>query len=226
MTSSAHVRQRITEISELFRRFMANGDKIGGFEDEDVIKKALTADAVQIKRLIEECKGDIVVLKQRCGNGVSDEEINRLEREVDELGTSLRQGLPQVIERLRESRTSGGYDQPQQGMEEHLLDQEMIDGQTEQLEELATMARSIIAQMTNLKATFDQTLSEIVNQRHKIVQIESYTEDARGNMQTGNDQLEKAAVHQKGTTKCLCWIFIILGVIIAGIAVFLCVKYA
>jgi len=36
-------------------------------------------------------------------------------------------------------------------------------------------------------------------------------------MQDGNEQLDQAKKHQKGSTSRLCWILIILSVIVVGI---------
>lgn len=208
----------IGKMRDLLNNIIENSKNIGGFNDGPRLRDDIQSDVKQIMQISQTVKSTITRMKES-----GDEDISQQEQEVDSLRAAMQSQLPAVIQKLRansvpEPRPEASHTSP---LQSGLLDQQQLDGETEQLEELEQQTNQILATMNQVNQLFKNTFEEIQKQRHILTDIQTYTQNASQDMQTGNDQLAKADSHQKKGTKCLCWIFVLLGVVVAGVVLFL-----
>ncbi|OHS98197.1 hypothetical protein TRFO_09076 [Tritrichomonas foetus] len=164
----------------------------------------------------------------------------------DNFTRKLQTTLPNVIKTLKESEASSfsnnnntsnknnnlnkatllssSHENP--NYTEPLLDQQMIDGETDMISLIENDVTNILSQMRELNSIFNQTFEELQKQRHKIVSIDSITNNSKKEMKKGNQELEKAGNHQKSSRKTLIVIFSIIFAIVLAIIAFLAIHFS
>lgn len=83
-----------------------------------------------------------------------------------------------------------------------LVEQSVVDQETEDLEYLAQEAERISQTSKEINEISNETLKELNSQHAKIVSIDKITGDTVPIMEKGNKQLEKAEEHQKTCIIC------------------------
>ena len=219
MAQLARLGGDIAEMQRTLRDVISKSDQLGGFGDGPQLREEIQTDVRNLMNLSQAVKSNLVEAKQ---SGLA---VDEYESQLAELRAAMQENLPRVIQRLKQNTETHEQSPHESAMNQPLLDQTLLDEQTEQLDELQQAVSGILTMMTEVNMLFKQTLEEIQRHRHMLTAIESHTNEGKENMEKGNEQLEKAASHQKGSTKCLIWLFVILGVIAAGITVFLVLKF-
>jgi methyl-accepting chemotaxis protein len=215
------LREDLDRMKDMFENVMNLSRRIGGLTDGIGVRDDLQ-DAV--KRLVG--------LSQKVKTGISSlrdagEDLGDIEAVFSQISRRMQQNLPGVIDSLKSaggSPDAGGYQRD--SLQQPLLDQTQLDADQERLEILQTEVTDILAALREVNLLFTHVYGEIQKQRHMVTTIDRYTSDAVDDMIEGNEQLEKAGKHQKAGTKCLCWIFVIVGVVAAGLAIFVGVFLA
>lgn len=211
----------IGKMRDLLNNIIENSKNIGGFNDGPRLRDEIQSDVKQIMQISQTVKSTIARLKEDEGIDISQQE-----KEVDSLRASMQTGLPVVIQKLRANSVPEQKPEATRSstLQSGLLDQQQLDAESEQLEELEQQTNQILATMNQVNQLFKNTFEEIQKQRHILTDIQTFTQNASQDMKTGNDQLARADSSQKKGTKCLCWIFVILGVVVAGVVIYLIVA--
>lgn len=216
-----NVRNGISDMRGMLTRVMELSQSIGGFGDGPALREQIQSTVRSLMSKSQEVKGQIAHMRD-----TSDPEEGAVQQEFQELSQQMQQQLPGLIQRLKDSAKANESSAPREVYNQSLLvDQQMLDGETEELEMLQNAVQDILAQMREVNQLFQQTHEEIQRQRHMLNSIETYTGNALSEMSEGNEQLSKAQQHQKSSGRCLCWIFIILGVCAGGIILFLIIYF-
>lgn len=213
---SRDISHDIGAMERLLSAIVESADKLGGFDDGPDVRESLQRDVRTLMDLSQTVKRALFAQRER-GDTAADSH----EARFNALRERMQAQLPQVLRRLQES--SQGCDAPPPRgdiVSQPLLDQEQLDGETEYLQVLEQEINSILTAMQELNRIFKQTLDELQKQRHILVGVDSMVSSSTGNMQDGNKDLDKAADHQRGTTKCLFIIILIVAIAAVGIVVF------
>ena len=192
-------------------------EKIGSFEDGPHLRESIQSDVKTLMTFSKNVKGSLTQLRERNENGV-----DNYEQRFEDLRAKMQNQLPGVISSLRNNsfpENNEGTGSPLDPTP--LLDQSLLDSQTDQLDELEQSINQILQTMKEVKALFTQTLDELQQQRHILVNVDKMTSTAQKDAASANDNLETAEKHQKGSTNVLCWILIILLIVCAGVGIFL-----
>lgn len=212
-----NVRNGISDMRGMLTRVMDLSQSIGGFGDGPALRDQIQSTVRSLMDKSREVKGQIAQMRDS-----DDPEEGSVQAEFQELSQQMQQQLPGLIQRLKESSKGSESNAPREVYNQPLLvDEQLLDSQSEELAYLEQAVQGILAQMREVNQLFTQTHEEIQRQRHMLNSIDTYTQNALSEMSTGNEQLSQAQKHQKGSTRCLCWIFIILGVVAGGIILFL-----
>ncbi|OHT11881.1 hypothetical protein TRFO_18451 [Tritrichomonas foetus] len=164
-------------------------------------------------------KNDIQVLRNN-----DDPAIDSIQSSFDALSGKMREHLPKVINQLKASTPQGGEaDRGRDVFHQSLLDQQMVDADSDQLALLESEVNQILTTMKEVNALFEKTMQELQSQRHLIISVDKMTSKAAEDMSMGTLELEKAGDHQKKSRKCLCWIFLIILVIVVCVVIFVAV---
>ena len=199
-------------MSRLMDDIMNLSKQVGGFGDGPHLREQIQDDVKAIMATSQKVRDGFASM------GKDSPGMSKAKANFEAMKARMQNELPQVIGKLRQSQevslpppsAAPIYTEP-------LLSQEQLDSETEFLRTMETAAAQILSMMRETERLFTQTLEEIQKQRHKLIGIEKYTANSLSDMEQGNEQLDKAAGHQKSTSKCLCWIAIICAVILTGI---------
>ena len=215
MASLSNLSSSLNEMKSKFQTLCAKKKDIGTFHDGPVLRQEINTNVKELVDVTNRVKRIISTLKE---NG---ENIDSYEAEFESLGKQMNTELPKIIQSLKQREDTSvpayGVSQVQQS----LMDQEEVDGTTEQIENLEVQVREILSTMRQLNEIFNQTLDELQKQRNVILSIDNQVSNAHDNMADGNEKLDGAKKHQRGSTKLLCWLAIIFGLVVVGIVIFL-----
>lgn len=222
MESVTQVGRYVVQIREKLQELKQQGSSIGTFKDTPTFRDSINQNVKDILQLSGASKRLIATLRQQEAPGLDD-----YEKEYEELNAELKRELPPIVQKLKQNTEDAGGmgGNPQAAMSQNLLDQEVVDGQAEQLEELESQVREILSTMKEVNEIFTKTLEELQKQRNMIVGLDNTVQESQDRMVSGNEALEKGKSHQKASTKCLLWILLFFGIIVAGIIIFIIVKY-
>ena len=213
MASLSNLSSSLNEMKSKFNTICTKKRDIGTFQDGPVLRQEINQNVHELVDITNRVKKLIATLKE---NG---ENIDSYEHDFEELGKQMNDELPKIVQVLKQKEEAS----PQYGtsaIQQPLMAQEEVDGTTEQIENLEVQVREILSTMRQLNEIFTQTLEELQKQRNVILSIDNQVSNAHDNMATGNEKLQEASEHQKGSSKCLCWLAIIFAVICVGIGIF------
>lgn len=214
---SRDISHDINTMEDQLNKIMLNSSKLGGFDDGPDVRESLQQDVKSLMNLSQMVKKVIFTLREQ-----GDPNVNDYQSKFDNLRNKMQNELPQVLNKLKENIQSNEpsnvpqteiYNQP-------LLDQSQLDSETEYLQVIEQEVNNILTTMRELNLIFQQTLDELQKQRHILVSVDTMVSSSTNDMNSGNLDLEKAAEHQRGTTKCLWLILIIVAVVATGIILF------
>jgi methyl-accepting chemotaxis protein len=214
MPSLAEVSSNLEQISSLLNHVVNLSTKIGGFGDGPHLREQIQADVRQLTTLSQTVKNAMTELRQT-GGPTFDSYQSRFE----DLRARMQSELRPVIEKLRSSTTpsaSGGGGGGSVASEP-LLSQQLVDSETDLIDVLEQQVNQILTTMREVNQLFTHVMTELQKQRHMITAIDAETTEAVSEMSTGNRELEKAGEHQKSSTKCICWIVIIVLLVVTAV---------
>ena len=200
-----------TKLDDLIK----TGKDIGTFKDGPLMRESIQRDAKTLSEVSKRVKDELYELKKD-----ENYEVNEYEKEFNSLREQMQAQLPPIIAKLKQSAEEDNKVAPVQGSNQ-VLDQELIDRESEQIEVLEIEVRNILATMREVNQIFTQTLEELQKQQHMIATIDGHTEEAVNDMRHGNESLDKAKQHQKSSTKTLCWLLLFFMIIVAGIGLYI-----
>jgi chromosome segregation ATPase len=213
--SVSKIREDLGSLQSMFTEITTLSSRIGTSADTAALRSDLQGLVSRLSSLAQTTKGNIETLIRS-----ENPDVGSLQQSFSEISAQMKERLPGVIQALRgptSSSSSRSSDIPRQ----QLMDQQLLDRQSEDLDVLEQQVQEILRTMREVNALFTQTLQKIQEQRHLLVGMDQSTSESIASMTAGNESLEKAAGNQKRTTKCMCWIFLIVGVILGGIILFL-----
>ena len=160
------------------------------------------------------------------------EEISRMKEQRDpnydiyqdkynELASRMKIELPKVINKIKQDKEEAQY---VPSINTDLLSEKVMEKINEEIEDLETSVSEILATMQELNKMFTQTLKKLQEQKTTILQIGQTIPKAQDDMKDGNVQLDKAQDHQKGSTRNLCWILIVIFIVAIGVEVMIKIK--
>lgn len=216
-----------SELNEMQNKLdviIRDSNKIGTFEDNAGVRNEIQNNVKTLMTLSQSAKKTLTQLKQ------SDvPNVDKYQARFDNLSNQMKNNLPEVIQKFKQSAPQFGqvnsYTNPTNDFNQSLLPQEIIENQSDQLDELSSQVNGILSAMREVHELFTETYEELQKQKHMLFRIETTTDAALEDMLNGNKQLEKAHENQKSSTKSLIWIFLILGVIIVGIVIFCSIYF-
>ncbi|EAY03624.1 hypothetical protein TVAG_161630 [Trichomonas vaginalis G3] len=223
MSSVSQVGKYVVQIREKLNELKQQGDVIGTFRDTPTFRDSINSNVKDITQLAAASKRLLTELREKETPG-----LDQYEQEYEELNTELRRELPPIVQKLKNSSQDGGAGPggaSTSTMQSSLLDQQVVDGESEQLEELEVQVREILSTMREVNEIFTKTLEELQRQNHMVVGISDTVAESKNAMVKGNEQLERGKQHQKASTRCLLWIFLFVLLVVAGIVIFVVVKY-
>jgi hypothetical protein len=216
--SLSQVSSDIEQMSSLLSHILSLSAKVGGFNDGPHLREQIQLDVKSILDSSQAVKRAFTRLKESDTPGV-EEPLRRF----DQLRARIQSELPNVISKLKDntapsdfgSSSAPNYTEPQ-------LDQRLLDADSDLIDVLEQQVNQIVAMMREVNALFGKTLAELQTQRHILTAIEQDTNVAVQEMTKGNEVLEEAADNQKKSSKCICWIAIlIVAVVIAVVMIIL-----
>lgn len=217
MAQAAAIRNDISAMQNTLNTIMELERKIGGFGDGIQLREQLQMEVKDLLTKSQTVKNQIKLMQER-----NDPYVDDIQNEFQGLATQMQSHLPKVVQKLRsnesESHTSQSGGVVRQPL---LLEQDVLDEETEMLDELEQQIGAILTQMRAVNELFTKTHEEIQKQRHILTGIDTYTSEAMEEMSIGVENIKKSQKHHIKSTKCLCWIWIILGVIAGGIILYL-----
>ena len=194
-------------------------ESIGGWQDTAQLREDIQNDVRTIADLSKTIKNNIEYLRAQNAPGLDEQE-----QRFDSIREKMQVKLREVMEKLRSNDLpSHDQDSYPDSNSQPLLDQGLLDQQSDQLDELESEINEILQTMKEVKALFCKTLEEIQKQQHILTKVDKTITQAKQETVNGNQQLEKAQQHQKGSTKVLCFILIIFLIIAVGVSIFLAI---
>lgn len=195
--------------------------QIGGFNAGPQLQDDIQSNVKSLLTLSQKVKNNITQLRES-----NAPDLDSVENAFNQLSRRIQSELPDVIKSLRNvssgpGPSSGGGGG---GFNPTVLQQSLVDDQSDQLDMLEQEVQSILSTMREVNTLFHQTLEEIQKQRHMLVTIEASTEKAKDDMESGILHLDKAGENQKSSNRALCWILIILVVVVVGVVLF-CILF-
>ena len=192
---------------------------IGTIKDGALLRSTIQTTIKEISTLSTSIKSQLTILNQN-----SHDQAQEYELQFNEIQQEMQTQLPLIISKLKEN--TNGSNQMNSFSSEiaeniiPLIDQEQVDGETEQIDILEEQVNTILTTMREVNDIFSSTLEKLQEQRNMILSIDNAVSDANDNASKAVDQLNKAEKHQKFSRKCLCWLLLVFLVIAAGIGVF------
>jgi chromosome segregation ATPase len=208
--SLGQVASDIEQMSSQLSHILALSNKIGGFNDGPHLREQIQCDVKAILDSSQTVKRAFAALKESDPPGLDDHH-----RRFEQLRARIQAELPKVIAKLRDNTAPGAgaaanYTEPQ-------LDQRLLDRDSDLIDVLEQQVGEIVAVMREVNSLFGQTLAELQAQRHMLTAIEGHTAAAAEEMGKGNEALEEAGEHQKKSTKCICWIAVIVAAVVVAV---------
>jgi hypothetical protein len=210
--SSATVASDLERMTSLLNHIMALSIKAGGFSDGPHLREEIQADIRSLTSLCQSTRTALIALRES-GSPSADTHLARF----NELRDRIQQDLPGVVQKLRGSSEAASAGQAAAMRDEPLLDQRLLDGETDLIDILEQQVNEILITMREVNQLFGETLEQLQAQRHILTAIETHTTEAASEMSRGNEALEEAKEKQKASTKCICWIVIILALVAAAV---------
>ena len=204
----------LNRMEQTLNSLIEDGKSIGGFSDGPILRENIQSKSKQLVQLSNAVKQQIITLKEQ-----NDPNVGKYEEDFDRLAQKMKQELPQILDSLKRSQSTEQPTVTQPISTTPLLDQQVVEEQRDLIEDLEVAVREILATMTQLHSIFTQTLEELQKQRNVILSVDNAVSNAHDDMNKGNENLQTAQKHQKGSTKCLLWLLLIFAVIAAGIGV-------
>lgn len=236
--TAKQVQENLQRIEDLRVRIINLSKDVGTFHDGIHCREQIQSSVQELKQLSQTVKNEIEELKRNEGES---DNSSSLHSQFEALSSKIKEALPDVIASLRQAGTPPQASQfvestPNQSdysknkrpldlMTTPLIDQATVDQETNQIDVLENEVNSILNIMREIIQFFTQTMQEITSQRNFIDSINKNTTDVAQNMIKGNEELDKAYSHQKGSRKALCIIFIIVLVIGLGIGLYFLIQY-
>lgn len=231
--NAQHAQESLQNMDNLLTRIINLSKDIGTFHDGIHLREQIQNSVQELMKLSRSVKAEIEDLKSN-----EDESNNsELRASFEALSVKIKGALPDVIASLRSADTPQkqpnlSYIEPaphqnaknklsMELINTPLLDQSTIDQETDQLDVLESEVNAILRDMREINSLFNKTMQELQSQRHLLAGVDTITTGAAKDMKKGNDQLDKAESHMKGSRKALCAILIIVFVVILGVAGFL-----
>lgn len=218
------IESELNEMQNKLDVIIRDSNKIGTFEDNAGVRNEIQNNVKTLMTLSQSAKKTLTQLKQ---NDVPN--VDQYQARFDNLSIQMKNNLPEVIQKFKQSAPQfdqiDSYTNPTNDFNQSLLPQEVIENQSDQLDELSAQVNGILSAMREVHELFTETYEELQKQKHMLFRIETTTDAAREDMLNGNKQLDKAHENQKSSTRSLIWIFLILGVIIVGIVIFCSIYF-
>jgi hypothetical protein len=212
----------LEKMKSLLNHVVNLSKQLSGINDGPHLREQIQFDVRALSASSQTVKQNLFQLKQQNESG-ADPLLERFEA----LRARMQEELPPVVQKLRGNPTAStpltssgvtsGYTDP-------LLAQAELDNESEVLDVLEQQVHEILASMREVSRLFAQTLEEFKKQRHILVAIEAETLKAVEDMEVGNEELRKGQNRQRCSTKCICWIVVILIVVVAAIALIIVWK--
>lgn len=219
MSYSSKVKQDIKRMESILATIEDLSKDIGTFNDGMSLREQIQNNVKDLMDISKNVKTNISIMRQN-----DDPDIDSVQKSFEDVSGQMRAKLPKVINGLKASTPSS---QPPRGNQEiynqPLIDQSLVDADSDQLAILESEVNQILSTMKEINALFEKTMQELQSQRNLLIGIDSVTQKAAEEVSMGTLELEKADVHQKKSRKCLCWILIMIIVIAGCIAVFVVV---
>jgi uncharacterized phage infection (PIP) family protein YhgE len=212
--SVADVGSAIDRMANLLSHIMSLSGKIGGFGDGPRLRGQIQADVQVLTETGQQVKNTLSTLKTQGVYGID----NYIER-YSALRARIQQELPIVIQRLRAALpTSSSRPAPEPDMRQPLMmDQGLLDGEADEIDVLEQNVNDVVVGMRDANELFSTTHQEIQSQRHLITRVDSVTSESGSEMAAGNKSLQKGERCQESSTKCICWIAIILLIVVVAV---------
>lgn len=236
----AHIQNNLQQMEDLRTRIVNLSKDIGTFHDGIHLREQIQSSVQELKQLSRSVREEIEEMKK---NEDESSELSQIHAKFEAISSKIKEALTDVIASLRSTSTNPQSGQliestpnqsdyttsknkhPLELITTPLLDQSMLDQETDEIYLLENSVNEVPSNMRETNALFTRTMQELQAQRHMIGSIESKTTDAAQNMKKGNEQLDKANSHQGGSRKALCVIFIIILVVALGIGLFFLIQY-
>jgi K+/H+ antiporter YhaU regulatory subunit KhtT len=219
--SLSEVSRDIEEIASLLSHVVTLSDRIGSFSDGPHLREQIQNDVRRLTTLTQKVKTAMTELRENQGLL-----FESYQSRFEDLRSRMERDLKPVIEKLRKnqigSHTNDSGNQPETHIP--LLSQTKLDQDSDLIDVLEQQVSAILQTMRRVNELFGETMMELQQQRHKLLAVEGETTRAMTEMTIGNEQIEKAATHQKSTTKCICWIVIIVIVVLTGVGLIIAWK--
>ncbi|OHT02735.1 hypothetical protein TRFO_30043 [Tritrichomonas foetus] len=224
--SAGHVRSNVQRMDEILNRLVTLSKDVGTFNDGIHLREQIQTNVQSLMNLSKQSRSDIQQLRQN-----EDPECDSLQILFENVSANMKRDLPAVISSLKSAApapadhgnsmfTSNSNRNNDNLINAPLLDQQMLDNETDQLDLMEHEVNSILSNMREIQQLFQSTLQEIQKQRHIVASIDQMTSNSVDHMQKGTKELDKATQHQKGSRKALCWILIIVLILVGGAAAF------
>jgi len=193
--------QMRTKLDDLIK----TGKDIGTFKDGPLMRESIQRDAKTLSEVSKRVKDQLYELKKD-----ENYEVNEYEKEFNSLREQMQSQLPRIMAKLKQSAEEDN------GLV-NVLDQKLIDQESEQIEVLEIELRNILATMREI---YTQTFEELRKEQCMIDIIDGHTEKEMNYMHQGN-HLDKAKQKPKSSTKTLCWLLLIFVIIVAVIGLYI-----
>ena len=200
------------QIEAKLRDLSQGKDQIGTFSDGPHVRERINQDVRDIMKLSKSIKDSIATLQEQ-----NESEASKYAAKFESLRMKMEPEINAVIQKLKNAQQQDMQAGNDGSVGAPLLSQSMIDDTSDQISILESEVASILKTMKEVKQLFDQAYEEINRQSHIIAHVDTLVEESHTNMVGGNAQLSTAKEHQKGQTKTLCWILLIVLVVIAAI---------
>jgi len=216
----AEVSNDLTRMENTIDHVKELSQSVGGFGDTPQLREDIQSDVKTISDLSKTIKSNIEYLRQQNVPGLEEQE-----RRFDKIREQMQVKLREVIEKLRNNDLPSHDQYSYESTSQPLLDQGLLDQQSDQLDELESEINEILQTMKEVKALFCQTLEEIQKQQHILFKVDKTIQRAHDDAVDGNQQLDTAQQHQKGSTKVLCCLLIFFLVVAVGVSLFLALWF-
>lgn len=236
----AQIQNNLQQMEDLRARIVNLSKDIGTFHDGIHLREQIQDSVQELKKLSRSVREEIEEMKKNEGES---SELSQIHAKFEALSSKIKEALTDVIASLRSTSASPQAGQliestpnqsdystsknkrPLELITTPLLDQSMLDQETDEIYLLENSVNEILSSMRETNAIFTKTMQELQSQRNMIISTDTYTTKAAQNMKSGNEQLDKASSHQSGSRKALCVIFIIILVVAVGIGLYFLIQY-
>jgi flagellar basal body-associated protein FliL len=196
----------IDKMVKLLSHVLSLSDKIGGSGDSRQLREQIFGDVQALHTAGQQVKSIFLALSNQRASVLT----SSIER-YDALRARIQHELPKVIQRLRATLSASTAESALRVP--LMMDQGLLDGQTEQIDVLEQTVNQIIAGMREVNQLFINPTRKIQSEREIITQIGSATGDSVSEMQLRDESLV-CVIRREKSRKCICWTAIILVIVV------------